>query len=172
MREYKEISQSESPFWGQLVCLGDENGLPCFWAKKAIMAFLSEQKQELVIALDLYCYNRNFVSSYSDERTQQINENIKNTYDIFMEDSASINDTFIREYNLDKDDWDLCERIDCNKDIFEKVSIQRIEILKNQYNIIFSLNHDEWAMTKKTSTGLWNLLPSSEVRYPEMEYRE
>lgn len=48
-----EIGRANSPYFGEVVCLADDSGNPCFWAKKLITDFLNLEKEELIIALDI-----------------------------------------------------------------------------------------------------------------------
>lgn len=166
----KEISRAESNYFGNLVCLGDDAGNPCFWVKKITTEFLSLEKKELIIALDIYCYDRDFNSTYSKDEIDKINENIKRTYDIFIDDCKNMDDFFLKEFNSEKDEWDIEDVLEGKEDIYEKIKVTRVEILKNQYNIIFMLNNEEWALVKKVNNNHWSLLPSGEARYPEMVF--
>lgn len=166
-----EIGRANSPYFGEVVCLADDSGNPCFWAKKLITDFLNLENEELIIALDLYCYDRNFNSSYSKDRIDEINANIKRTYDLFINDCKDMDDFFLENFNSEKDEWDIEEVIESKEDIREKIRVTRVEILKNEYNIIFMLNDKEWALGKGINEDYGYLLPSGEVRYPEMDYK-
>ena len=77
----KEIGRAVSPYFGELVCMADTEDNPCFWAIKKKMDFFNIKDSDLTIALNLYCYNRCFVSTYSDTGTESINKDVKDTYD-------------------------------------------------------------------------------------------
>ena len=94
-----EIGRADSPYFGEVVCLADESGNPCFWAIKKKMDFLNIVDNDLIIALDLYCYDRNFVSSSSDARTEKINNNVKAAYEVFQNDCKMMDELFTKEFN-------------------------------------------------------------------------
>lgn len=165
-----EINRAVSDYFGDLVCLGKDEGTPCFWAKKMVTNFLSLEEKELIIALDLNCYDRNFNSKSSKDRTEKLNVELKHSYDIFMDDCRNMDEIFIKEFNFEKDEWDIEDELEVKEDIYEKITVKRVEILQHQYNIIFFFNDEEWALVKKVNDNLWSLLPSREVRYPEMVF--
>lgn len=166
----KEIGRADSPYFGELVCMADSDGNPCFWAVRKKMVFFNIKDGDLIIALNLYCYDRNFVSTYSDTKTESINKDVKETYDIFLNDCSGIDEIFIREFNSEKEDWDIGAGIDSEEDIKNAVKIVRTEILKNRYNIVFVLDEDEWVLSKNTKYGSWSLMPAAESRPAEMDY--
>lgn len=172
MKIENEISKAESKYFGNLVCLGNDAGKPYFWAKKITTDLLSQEERELIIALDLYCYDRNFNCTYSTDDIEEINKEIKRTYDIFMDDSKNMDDLFIREYNLEKDQWEYLvelEELENKESMYESIQVVRVEILKNHYAIVFSLNEwEEWALIKRVNTNQWTLYPRREEPCPDM----
>jgi hypothetical protein len=167
----KIISRANSDYFGELVCMADEAGSPCFWAIKKKMSILNVVDEDIIIALNLYCYDRKFVTQYSESRTEKINNDVKETYDIFLQDSLFLNDFFVQEFNSEKIDWDIETIVDNLNDIRNNIKLVRIEILKNCYNIVFLLNDEEWVLEKSVKNNAWSLLPSGEAPYPEMEYK-
>ncbi|MBP5554938.1 MAG: hypothetical protein J6X94_08715 [Lachnospiraceae bacterium] len=166
----KEIGRAVSSYFGELVCMADTEDNPCFWAIKKKMDFFNIKDNEMIIALNLYCYNRRFVSTYSDTETESINKDVKDTYDKFLNDCSNIDEVFTREFNAEKEDWGIGEGIDTEEAIKDAVKIVRIEVLKKRYHIIFILDGEEWALSKNTKTDTWSLMPAAEVRPAEMDY--
>lgn len=166
----KEIGSADSSYFGKLVCMADSNGNPCFWAIRKKTDFFNVKDGDLIIALNLYCYNRNFVSTYSETKTESINKDVKDTYDKFLNDCNDMDEIFVREFNVEKEDWDIGEGIDSVDAIKNAVKIVRVEILKNLYNIVFVLDEDEWVLTKNTKYESWSLMPAAEARPAEMDY--
>lgn len=165
-----EIGRANSPYFGEVVCLADDKGNPCFWAMKKKMNFLNIVDSDLIIALNLYCYNRDFVSEYSDSSTEKINNGIKASYEAFLNDCKVIDELFVKEFNSEKTDWEIGEEIETIDDVKRLIKVVRVEILKNLYNIVFVLNGEEWVLEKDISNNAWSLLPSKQAPYPEMEY--
>lgn len=64
---------------------------------------------DLIIVLDIYCYDRNYVSSYSDADTEKINNNIKAAYEVFQNDCKMMDEIFVKEFNEEKIDWEIGE---------------------------------------------------------------
>ena len=166
----KVIGKANSPFFGELVCMADSEGNPCFWAIRKKTDFFNIFDGDLIIALNLYCYNRNFISTYSDTKTESINKDVKETYDVFLNDCNNIDEIFVREFNGEKEDWEIGTGIDSEEDIKNAVKIVRIEILKNRYNIVFILGEDELVLSKNTKYDSWSLMPAAEARPAEMDY--
>ena len=81
-----------------------------------------------------------------------------------------MDEIFVREFNIEKVDWDIGEGIDSVDAIKNAVKIVRVEILKNRYNIVFVLDEDEWVLTKNTKYDSWSLMPAVEARPAEMDY--
>ena len=165
-----EIGRADSPYFGEVVCLADESGNPCFWAIKKKMDFLNIVDNDLIIALDLYCYDRNFVSSSSDARTEKINNNVKVAYEDFQNDCKVMDDLFVKEFNSEKSDWEIGEEIKSIDDVKRLIKVVRVEIMNDCYNIVFMLNDEEWVLEKNISSDTWSLLPSKQAPYPEMEF--
>ena len=165
-----EIGRADSPYFGEVVCLADESGNPCFWAIKKKMDFLNIVDNDLIIALDLYCYDRNFVSSSSDARTEKINNNVKAAYEVFQNDCKMMDELFVKEFNSEKSDCEIGEEIESIDDVKRFIKVVRVEIMNGCYNIVFMLNDEEWVLEKDTSANTWSLLPSKQAPYPEMEF--
>ena len=166
----KEIGRADSPYFGELFCMADSEGNPCFWAIRKKTDFFNIRDNDLIIALNLYCYNRHFVSTYSDTKTESINKDVKETYDSFLNDYNSLEDIFVREFNNEKEDWGIGEGLDSKEAIKNAITIVRIEVLKNRYHIVFVLGEEEWALSKNTKSSSWGLMPAKEARPAEMDY--
>ena len=89
---------------------------------------------------------------------------------MFLNDCNNIDEIFVREFNGEKEDWEIGTGIDSEEDIKNAVKIVRIEILKNRYNIVFILGEDELVLSKNTKYGSWSLMPAAEARPAEMDY--
>ncbi len=165
-----EIARANSPYFGEVVCLADESGNPCFWAIKKKMDFLNIVGSDLIIALDIYCYDRNFVSSYSDADTEKINNDIKAAYEVFQNDCKVMDELFVKEFNGEKEDWEIGEDIESIDDVKRSIKVVRVEILKNYCQVVFMLNDEEWVLGKNIKYNTWTLQPSREARPPEMQY--
>ncbi len=165
-----EIARADSPYFGEVVCLADESGNPCFWAIKKKMDFLNIVGSDLIIALDIYCYDRNFVSSYSDADTEKINNKIKAAYEVFQNDCKMMDEIFVKEFNSEKEDWEIGEEIESIDDVKKSIKVVRVEIIRHYYHIVFLLNDEEWVLGKNIKYNTWTLQPSRQARPPEMEY--
>lgn len=165
-----EIGSANSPYFGEVVCLADDKGNPCFWAMKKKMNFLNIVDSDLIIALDIYCYDRDFVSSRDDARTEKINNNVKNTYEVFLDDCKEMDELFAKEFNSERTRWEIGEEIESIEDVKRLINVVRVEIMNDCYNIVFILNGEEWVLEKDLTYDAWSLLPSKQAPYPEMEY--
>lgn len=167
------IEKVNSDFFGELVCLSDDNGNPLFWAKQIKQKFLSEKEEILTIALDLYCYNKEFVSSLNEEKTRKICEQIKQQYDNFLNDCRDFEQIFISEFCACKEEWDIEEEITTNEDIYSKIKVIQVDIVKDSYIVSFELNGEEWALIKECSEETpeyFYLNPREEAQFAEMKY--
>lgn len=95
-----EINTVKNDYWGDLVCFGDESGSPCFWGKKKLIKCLTPEATEVIIGMNLYVYNKNFETEYKEERVKIVNDEIKEAYEAFLLDLDSIDEIFLREYNV------------------------------------------------------------------------
>lgn len=90
-----------------------------------------------------------------------------------MDDSKNMDDLFIREYNLEKDQWEYLvelEELENKESMYENIQVVRVEILKNHYAIVFSINEwEEWALIKRVNTNQWTLYPRREEPCPDMD---
>ncbi len=168
-----EINTVNSDIFGKLICFGDEDGNPCFWGKRLPIKCLTPEVSEVIIGMNLWVYNKNFETYYKEDRVQKVNEDIKEAYDAFLSDLDSIDEIFLKEYN-DKDnqeEWELNNPIKEKADIYSSVKLQRVEILKKHYHLVFVLNDDEWVLDKNLKYDSFTLMPSKNAPYPEMEYK-
>lgn len=165
-----EIGRANSPYFGEVVCLADDSGNLCFWAIKKKMDFLNIVDSDLIIALDIYCYDRNFVSSYSEADTEKINKDIKAAYEVFQNDCKMMDELFVKEFNGEKEDWEIGEEIESIDDVKKSIKVVRVEVLKDYYQVVFVLNDEEWVLAKDISYNTWSLIPSKQAPYPEMKY--
>ncbi|MBO4784606.1 MAG: hypothetical protein IKX08_05945 [Lachnospiraceae bacterium] len=167
-----EIKTINNDFWGELICFGDENGVPCFWGKKIKIKCLSLEESEVIVGMNLYIYDRDFKTYAKEDRIRKVNDDIKQAYDEFLSDLDSIDEIFLREYNDEdnQEEWDFKTKIIDKTDIYNNVELSEIEILKSHYHLVFTLDGEEWVLDKNLKYNTFSLLPSIEAKYPEMEY--
>ncbi len=125
---------------------------------------------DLIIALDIYCYDRNFVSSYSEADTEKINKDIKAAYEVLQNDCKMMDELFVKEFNGEKEDWEIGEEIESIDDVKKSIKVVRVEIIRHYYHIVFLLNDEVWVLGKNIKYNTWTLQPSRQARPPEMEY--
>lgn len=168
------INKVHNEKFGELFCFADEEGNPCFWGKREKMKFLSKEEQELVIGLDIYCFDKNFNTKWEVEKADLIIRDIYEQYQLFLEDCLEIEDIFIREFNKEKDEWDIEESIETKEDLYSKIQVLKIDIVKEEYIINFLLDDEEWSLIKscsKDTPSYFYINPTEEADFAEMDYR-
>ncbi len=170
----KIINKVNSDTFGELLAFGDDNGSPLFWGKQVEMKFLSKEERGLIIALDLYCYDEEFnADGWDKQDVDTILDNIYNQYQIFLNDCKELDELFIREFNEGKEEWDIETIIQTSSDLYSKVVVLQVDIVKEAYIISFLLDGDEWALIKRCSSealSYFYISPRAEAEFAEMDY--
>ncbi len=170
----KTINKINTELFGELVCFVDENDNPLFWGKKMDMKFFSKEIKEVIIGLNIYCYNKNFESRWKAEKVEAIERDIYEQYQIFLKDSNALEDIFMNIFNEEKEEWEIDVEINTKEDMYAKIQILQVDIVKESYIISFKLENEEWALVKRDNKGgnsYFYLNPREQVEFAQMDYR-
>lgn len=168
------INRTENSLLGEIICFADKEGNPWFWGKQVMLRLLSEKEYNVTVGLDLYCFDKDFETGYwTKEEADTIIKNVYDCYNMFLCDCKDMDDIFIRTFNEDKDEWDIEAEINTKEDLYSKVQVQKVDIVKQSYIINFLLEEEEWSLVKVCSNefpAYFQLSPTEEVKFAEMTY--
>lgn len=169
----KIINKIEHELFGELCCFANDNGEELFWGKELKMKFLSFEEHNVVVGLDLYCYDKDFNTRWKKEKADSIVNNIYKQYQIFLSDCKGIDDIFIKEFNVEKKEWDIQAIIESKEDLYFKIQVIQVDIIKDSYIINFLLDNEEWSFIvsyDETLPPCFSINPRCEVPFAEMDY--
>ncbi len=170
----KIINKVEDERFGELLAFADDEGSPLFWGKKIIMRFLSEKEQQIIVALNLYCFDEEFnTDGWKKEKIDTIVKSIYDMYQVFLNDCQQMEEVFIKEYGEGREEWDIEEVIETKDDLYAKIQVLQVDIVKESYIISFLLNDKEWALIKRCRNDMppfYYLNPRNEAQFAEMDF--
>lgn len=170
----KIINKVHNEVFGELLAFAKDNGSPLFWGKKIKMKFLSKEEQEVIVALNLYCFDEKFQSDGWDQETiDKVIKNVYEEYQIFLKDNLEMDERFIQAFNEEKEEWDIESDIITKEDLYKKVQVIQVDIVKESYVISFVLDDEEWALVKidrKETPSYSYINPRRETQFAEMDY--
>lgn len=170
----KIINEVENKLFGNLCCFANDEGEPLFWGKQLKMKFLSQEEQNVVIGLNIYCFDVNFnTKGWDDEDVDSVLKEIYSQYQIFLSDCKGIDDIFIKEFNVEKKEWDIQAIIESKEDLYFKIQVIQVDIIKDSYIINFLLDNEEWSFIvsyDETLPPCFSINPRCEVPFAEMDY--
>lgn len=170
----KIFNKVEDEKFGELLAFANDKGSPLFWGKKIKMRFLSREEKELIVAFNLYCFDEDFNSvGWEKEDIDDIKKNVYDMYQVFLNDCQQMEEVFIKEYGAGRDEWDIEEVIETKDDLYTKIQVLQVDIVKGSYIISFLLNNEEWALIKRCRNDMppfYYLNPRKEAKFAEMDF--
>lgn len=137
------------------------------------MKFLSFEEHNVVVGLDLYCYDKDFNTRWKTEKADSIVNNIYKQYQNFLSDCKCIDDIFMKEFNEEREEWDIQTKIESKEDLYSKIQVIQVDIVKESYIINFILDDERWSLVKicyEGKTSYFCINPTEETEFAEMDY--
>ena len=169
----KIINREQNDLFGELLCFANDEGQPIFWGRQLKIPFGLQNETDIIVGLDLYCYNKDFQSRWKPEKVETIVADIYSQYQIFMNECKDIGDIIMQAIEEEGDEWDI-EPIETKEKLYSQIQIIQVDILKDSYVVSFALNDEEWAVVKrnkKDSPSYFYINPKKEVEFAQMDYR-
>ncbi len=169
----KIINKVQNDLFGELLCFADDEEQPMFWGKQLKLKFLSEEERDIIVALDIYCYNKEFHSRWKPEKVEMIMADIYSQYQIFLSDCKDMDDIFMQVLEEEGEEWDI-ESVETKEELYSKVQVIQVDIVNESYIVKFMLENEEWAVVKrnkKDSPSYCYINPKDEAQFAQMDYR-
>lgn len=169
----KIINRVENDLFGELLCFANEEEQPVFWGKQLKLKFLSQEETDIIVGLDIYCYNKEFQSRWKPEKVEAIVADIYSQYQIFLSDCKDMDDIFMQVLEEEGEEWDI-EAVKTKEELYSKIQALQVDILKDSYVVSFVLENEEWAVVKrnkKDGSSYFYINPKNETEFAQMDYR-
>jgi len=169
----KIINRVQNELFGELLCFANDEEQPLFWGKQLKMDFMSEEENDIIVGLDLYCYNKELQSRWKPEKVETIVADIYSQYQIFLNECKGMDDIIMQAIEEEGEEWDI-ELVETKEELYSKIQVIQVDILKDSYVVSFALESEEWALIKKNKndgTSYFYINPKNEAEFAQMDYR-
>ena len=118
-------------------------------------------------------YSQDIQYENNPERLNFTPEDLLRDKQNLMEITSEIVDIFMKEFNEEREEWDIQTKIESKEDLYSKIQVIQVDIVKESYIINFILDDERWSLVKicyEGKTSYFCINPTEETEFAEMDY--